>query len=313
MTEPEENGLPRVSVVVPTYRRRDLVRNCLQSLLAQDFPSNRYEIIVVEDGSDDAGEVVRSISNGHVAIRYFQTPHRGHASTYDLGFKEARYEIVAFIDDDAKAPANWLRRMVSTLVNTRDQGVGGVGGRISADYPVSELEARATRRGDLIWSGYDAVVPGLQRVDFLPGANMAFWRKALIEAGGFDTAFSRRISWRHETDLAFRVQSRGHRLVFDSDLVVSHRAARWADLIERVRPVVVWAMARDDAYFRAKNYGWQGVAGAAIAAAKGARTRIVLGMMNLFLVFVQIIAWIPGAAHGLLRKHRDLAILKAKP
>src|ERR1700758_2988151 len=121
MTQQEENHLPRISVVVPTYKRRDLLRKCLDSLMAQDFPSDRYEIIVVEDGSSEGREVVESVSNGHVVIHYFQGPHNGHASTYDLGLHQAKYEIVAFIDDDAKAHPNWLRTMASVLADTRDQ------------------------------------------------------------------------------------------------------------------------------------------------------------------------------------------------
>lgn len=53
MSPQEKNQLPRVSVVVPTYQRRELLRKCLSSLLNQDFPGDRYEIIVVEDGSDE--------------------------------------------------------------------------------------------------------------------------------------------------------------------------------------------------------------------------------------------------------------------
>src|SRR5207244_9456360 len=117
--------------------------------------------------------------------------------------------------------------MTTVLTHTRESGVAGVGGRISADYPSEALEARVTPRGDFIWTGYDAVVPTLQDVDSLPGANMAFWRSALVDIGGFDRAFSKTISWRHETDLGLREQARGYRLVFDSNLLVSHRPARW--------------------------------------------------------------------------------------
>jgi glycosyltransferase involved in cell wall biosynthesis len=312
MSEDEKKTLPQISVVVPTYRRRELLRKCLSSLLNQDFPGDQYEIIVVEDGSDEGREVVESLPKGDVAVHYFQAPHRGHASTYDLGLDKARKEIVAFIDDDAKAPPTWLREIASVLAETRERGVAGVGGRISPDYPSEKLDACLTPRGDLIWSGYDVVVPGLPQVDFLPGANMAFWRSVLRDAGGFDRSFSRTISWRHETDVSLRVRSRGYRLVFDSKLVVLHRAARWTDLLERVRPLVVWSMVRDDAYFRAKNYGWQGVLGTILAAVRDTRARVLIGFMSMFLVIVQLVAWIPGAMRGLLRRSRELGILKRR-
>ena len=301
-----------VSVVVPTYKRGKLLRNCLESLLKQDFPDNQYEIIVVEDGSHEGLKIVDSMPNNRVPIRYFRASHGGHASTYNFGLEKARNEIVAFIDDDAKAPPNWLSEMTRVLLETRDRGVAGVGGRISSDYPNDDLEVRLSARGDLLWTGFDAVVFGLRDVESLPGANMAFWRCALLDIGGFDKRFSKTMSWRHETDVSVRVRSKGHRLVFDSDLVVLHRAARWGDRLERIRPLVVWSMVRDDAYFRAKNFGWRGLLGAVFSAVRDARTRLTVSIVNLLLVFVHIIAWMPGAALGLLQSNQSTMPGEAK-
>ena len=58
-----------------------------------------------------------------------------------------------------------------------------------------------------------------------------------------------------------------------SQAKISHRAARWQDPRQRLRPGLVWLMARDDSYFRAKNYGWAGVLGSARAAARDAMSR----------------------------------------
>lgn len=305
-------GSAGVSVIVPTRGRKELLRKCLRSLREQDYPREQYEIIVVEDGTSEGRSVVESLSREGAPITYINIAHSGAASAYDAGLDHAKYEIVAFIDDDAIAAPNWLKELSSTLVNGREEKVVGVGGRISPDYPCEELSARLSNKGELIWSGSNVLVSEPQDVDFLPGANMAFWRSKLQEIGGFDCNFSRTISWRHETDVGLRARSRGYRLVYDPRLVVFHRAARWDDPIERVRPGVVWAMIRDDAYFRAKNFGWPGVSGAARAALRDARKRIVVGTANLLLVFAHLLAWIPGAWQGLRKKHRPLGTLSTE-
>lgn len=71
-------------------------------------------------------------------------------------------------------------------------------------------------------------------------------------------------------------------------------------------------MARDDSYFRAKNYGWAGVLGSARAAARDAMSRWFISGVSFLLAFVHLFAWIPGAVRGLTRKDRELGTLNAK-
>jgi len=307
------DSCPSISVVIPTRARPELLRKCLESLRVQDYPHDRYELIVVEDGTEDGQAIVAQMaSTSVVPIRYSRIPHSGHATAYNQGLLQARFGIVAFIDDDAVASANWLRELSNVLVERRVENVIGVGGRVSTDYPTEELRAQVRADGEMIWSGSNAVVPESRDVDFLPGANMAFWRNALMEVGGFDSRFSRQISWRHETDICVRLRLKGYRLLYDSKLVVFHYAARWDDPLERVRPSVVWNMVRDDAYFRTKNYGLKGVAGAIASNVRGAGTRLTLGAITLFLALIHAIAWIPGAWQGLRSKARQLGTLASQ-
>jgi len=306
---PSSPSRPSVSVVVPTRGRRELLERCLRSLLEQQYPRELYEVVVVEDGTDDARVVTESLRQDGLPVTYLRAPHGGAASTYDLGLDHARCEIVAFIDDDAIASANWLQNLANALVTRRSEGITGVGGRVSPDYPLEDLQAKLSSGGDLIWTGSNVLVSQPQDVDFLPGANMAFWRDALMKAGGFDRNFSRTISWRHETDVCLRVRRNGCRLSYDPGVLVFHRAARWMDPIERVRPGIVSAMIRDDAYFRAKNFGWAGVGGAIKAALRDSRKRIVIGTANLLLAVLHLVAWVPGAWKGLRRKNRQYGTL----
>lgn len=301
---------PYVSVVVPTRARPQFLRNCLESLLNLDYPADRYEIIVVEDGTEVGQEVTEEASrHSPVPVRYRRIPHSGAATSRNVGLQLAGGEVVAFIDDDGMAVPGWLRRHVQGLLK---DGVAGVGGRVSPEYPEPAIEAGMGPGGELEWSSFNATPPTIEEVDHLPGGNMSFWRRALIEVRGLDTRYTRRGSWREDTDLCVRLRQRGYRLLYDGEARIIHRAARWVNPWERLRPGLVWAMTRDDAYFRVKNYGWSGVWGAARSAATSVKARVVQAAANVLLIAVHVLAWVPGVIRGLRNKNDPFGTLGAE-
>src|SRR5271166_2955371 len=145
MTAPQKN-LPFVSIVVPTRGRPELLRNCLESLIRLDYPHERYEIIVIEDGTQSGQQVTSEITQrSPVPVCYHRIPHSGAATARNVGLSRSSRDIVAFIDDDAMAVSAWLGRLVTALLSV---GVGGAGGRVSPDYPESVLEAEMLSGGE---------------------------------------------------------------------------------------------------------------------------------------------------------------------
>src|SRR5688572_26308427 len=100
----------KVSVVVPTHGRPELLARLLRSLIAQEFPPHAFEIIVVHNVSNDNTEaVVRELAaTSPVSICYHPTDYNGPMPSRDFGAKTARGGIVAFIDDDCIATPRWL-------------------------------------------------------------------------------------------------------------------------------------------------------------------------------------------------------------
>jgi glycosyltransferase involved in cell wall biosynthesis len=305
-----KKAVPSVSVVVPTRGRRELVRNCVQSLLAQDYPKDRFDIIVVEDGTSDGEDIVSEMAAASaVSVVYFRIPHSGLAVARNVGAEKSSGEIVAYIDDDALAVPCWLSRLVEAL---HFDGAGGAGGRVSPDYPDDSLIAEVEPDGRMLSSGNSSSLPGVHEVAFVPGGNMAFWRRSMVEVKGFDGAYTKRGCWREETDLCVRLRSRGYRIFYTSAAEVGHRGARWVNPLERVNPSRVSGMVEDDAYFRVKNFGWAGVGGAFRNALADTILRLKLSAFNLLLAFVHLIAWVPGAIRGLAKKDRLLGTLKSE-
>jgi len=90
-----------LTVVIPTYNRKDILKKCLNALFNQTFPQSDYEIIVIDDGSTDGTEeLVKSLLNGPCMLRYFKQENKGPASARNVGIKNANGKIVLFIGDD---------------------------------------------------------------------------------------------------------------------------------------------------------------------------------------------------------------------
>src|SRR5688500_12577774 len=108
---------PLVSVVIPTHRRPALLERCLSALDTQDYPTDRFEIIVVEDGGPGEGQrvVERAARTSPVAVRYFGVPHGGPAAARNRGWRAARGEIIAFTDDDTIPHPRWLAEGVKSF------------------------------------------------------------------------------------------------------------------------------------------------------------------------------------------------------
>ena len=111
---------PLVTALIDTYNYGHFVEKAIDSVLAQDYPSDRVEILVVDDGStDDTAERVKKYG---ARIQYLRKPNGGQASAFNFGFAHVRGEIVAFLDADDY----WLPGKLSRVVRAFEEhpGVG---------------------------------------------------------------------------------------------------------------------------------------------------------------------------------------------
>lgn len=107
---------PRVSIVIATFNRCDLLCIAIDSVLAQDFPADAYEIIVVDDGSTD--DTRRTVGARYGAkVRYLYQPNGGINSAYTCGFDAATGDIIAQLDSDDF----WYKNKLSACVPLFDQ------------------------------------------------------------------------------------------------------------------------------------------------------------------------------------------------
>jgi glycosyltransferase involved in cell wall biosynthesis len=98
------------------------------SVLAQTLPPERFEIIVVDDGSRIPAERVLQTTPASGRLRVLRQTQQGWARARQLGAQQARGEILVFLDDDCRAPAHWLEAY--DRVYAAHPGVNGVGGAL---------------------------------------------------------------------------------------------------------------------------------------------------------------------------------------
>ena len=202
---------PFVSVIVPVYNGADTIGACLEALLAQDYPADRREIIIVDNNStDETARVVRALPVTYVAERAAQSSYAAR----NAGVAAARGDLLAFTDADCVPARDWLRRGVAVFA---DANVGGVAGTIRPLPPTTIAQRYAVETHAL------SQETAVQGNSFRPAAYTAnaFYRRTAWEAaGGFDP----QVRSGGDADLAWRVQEcHGLRIAYAPDAVVAHR------------------------------------------------------------------------------------------
>jgi len=207
-----------VSVVVPTKYRSAALARCLRAVvIAAERAEEPVELIVLDDGEE---ETVRRLlaeesTRDGVSVRY--VPRRAYGGDgpvrgRDYGVREARYDIVAFTDDDTVCDPEWLERGVRRLRASPE--LAGLEGAVVPDVvlPLDAVRAR--------------VVQSRAGGAFLT-ANMILRRDAVLGAGSFQRLWDERrltgkLHFREDSDLALRVCDRVGPVPFEPALVVRH-------------------------------------------------------------------------------------------
>jgi glycosyltransferase involved in cell wall biosynthesis len=210
----------RATVVVPTYRRPELLDRCLAALAEQEFDPADCEVVVADDaGSDDTRRQVEGwAGRSAIPIRY-AAPSGAHgpAAARNAGWRAARGRVVAFTDDDCIPDPRWLAEGVAVI----EQDLEAASGRV-----VVPLRERPT--------DYERDAAGLMRSEFVT-AN-CFVRHDVLEAvGGFDERYE--AAWREDSDLQFTLLARGCWIGRAPRAVVVHpvRPAPWGVSLRQQR------------------------------------------------------------------------------
>lgn len=192
---------PSVSVIVPAWRERLTLQDCLQSLAAVDYPD--WETIVVAGGDD--GTYAAALEQGHALARCRVIPQEPHGkpAALNAGLRVASGEVVVFLDADSRVEAGWLRALVAPLDASCRAATGwALATRLTAISRGELMERMAT---------YEI----LGQTTLQGSASIAIDRSLIDELGQFPTD-----SYADDWELDTRLASRGITRAFCRDAVV---------------------------------------------------------------------------------------------
>jgi GT2 family glycosyltransferase len=233
---------PQVSVVIPTYQRRDSLLRLLASLRTQTLPAHEYEVIAAIDGSTDGtAEAVRRLAVPYV-LSALEGPNRGRAGACNAGIHAAAGNVVVLLDDDMEASPGFLAAHARAHEGPGERAVVGAAPIVvAADSPpfvrymANGFRSRLARMAE---PGYR-----LRFRDTYTG-NFSAQRDVLLAVGGFDGAF--RVYGHEDYELALRLQEAGVELTYSADALAHQHyektfAAFARDGIARGRTAVLFA------------------------------------------------------------------------
>ena len=222
-----ESGPPEISVIVCTRNRSDNLKRCLASLVTQEGAS--CEVIVVDNAPVDSQ--TRDVAESY-GVRYVIEPRPGLDWARNRGLAVARYDLVAFTDDDARPHPRWLAELCAGFVADE---VCAVTGFVAA----AEIETTAQALFEDVYGGmgkgFGIEVYSRRRLpmhyrphEYGVGCNMAFRKATLDQLGGFDPALDTGTPTGGGGDLdAFqRIIEAGQAIVYRPDAVVRHTHRR---------------------------------------------------------------------------------------
>ncbi len=217
-------SVPKISAIVCTYRNPALLQKTLESLVSQTLPPQCYEIIVVDNNSCDGTEAV---VRRYPVCRYVLETEQGLSHARNTGIRQARGEIVAFIDDDAEADSMWLEALLKTYEGRND--VWAVGGKAlpiwDADKPEWLTEEYYRSLSLIDWG--ETVRP-LRWPERIIGVNCSFRKEAFSKIGGFDDRLGRMGSLmlgNEDTEIQQRIHELGYQVMYSPHAVVYHHVS----------------------------------------------------------------------------------------
>jgi len=206
---------PAFSIVIPTRARPGQLAVCLRAISRLCYPPERFEVIVVDDGSPTELAPAVAAFAERLDLTLLRQSRTGPAGARNAGAARARRAFLAFIDDDCAPAPDWLDALAARFVAAPDHAVGGRKLNALADNPYSTASQTIT---DAAYRYHNAH-SGSAR--FLSSANLALPADRFRAIGGFDPAF--RTS--EDRELCDRWLQHGYRLTYAPEARVYHAHA----------------------------------------------------------------------------------------
>ena len=197
-----------VSVIIPAYNCEKTIGQCLKALAQQSYPSDSYEVIVVDDGSaDNTAAVVKDYP-----VRYFHQNNQGPAAARNTGARRASGKIILFTDADCVPDADWISRMAKSFDPPEIMAVKGAYRTLQKPIVARFAQIEFEERFEMLKKA--------ESIDMVDTYSAGFRRDVFIDMGGFDTSFP--VANNEDTELTYRMAAKNYKMVFNPNAIVYH-------------------------------------------------------------------------------------------
>jgi glycosyltransferase involved in cell wall biosynthesis len=227
--------IPKLSIVVATYRRPGHLKQLLNALQLQTAAPEGFEIVVVDneiDSNQEVKELCTSIQYNNLHIRYFHQARPGLSCARNCGVMESRAELVAFLDDDMLPPNDWVTKVFDIRASSKAEAFGGPNTPYYTSTPPKWFKDKYASHN------YGDIAHWLVKNKALIGGNSIWSRDLFLRFGGFSENFGyigNKQRYGEDNELCHRVQQAGIGLWYDPTLNVMHH-------FEEKRMTVRWLM-----------------------------------------------------------------------
>lgn len=214
---------PFVSIIVCTYNRRDLLNQCIESLFNQGYSKVNYEIILVDSSIIGIDDLLNYFYDyAPCGFRYIRQANIGLSAARNIGINDAKGDIIAFIDDDAKADKDWL----SNIVRAYDSpDIACVGGKVK---PLTQKKFPAWLPNEFLYLltilDFGNSKRQMNYPNYPCGTNISF-RKDVFRNMLFSEKLGRKenlLLSNDETAICYALEKSRRKIVYDPDAVVYH-------------------------------------------------------------------------------------------
>ncbi len=201
--------LPFISVIIPMKNEVLFIEKCIRSILEQDYPADRFEILVVDGGSTDGSrEVVVKIIKTHQNIRLLGGTGVNCPAGMNIGIKKAKGDFISKVDAHGYTASDFLRTNVKYLTRYKDEGVKCVGGPIIPIAKSLIANSNAYARSSLFGVG-QGVYSQMKKPQFTDTVQCGTYIKEVFrEVGLFDES----LQFGEDEEINWRIRKAGYKI-----------------------------------------------------------------------------------------------------
>lgn len=202
------------SIVIPTYNRPERLKNCLSAIEQLDYPRDRFEIIVVDDGSNTPLENVVAPFQSQLNLTLLSQSNSGPATARNTGASRAQGKYLVFTDDDCAPLPDWLQALEAQFLKTPECLIGG---RTLNALPDNLYSTASQMLIDYLYDYYNA---DIQEARFFASNNFALPAEVFRKIGSFDTSFP--LAAGEDREFCDRLLHFGYQLCYAPEAQIYH-------------------------------------------------------------------------------------------